>query len=93
MTFTIFKRDDSKLNSEIISFLYMLIYLAWNTWTSGDTLAEIRMIGQSWSGSLLTNINDNPLDYWHSKRASSSSYQFKNFFIKIVTLLFNQGSA
>ena len=54
----------------------------WDTWIAGDSLAEIKMIGQGWSafsGSPITNINDNLIMYWRSDPASPSSYQFKNF--------------
>ena len=51
----------------------------WETWIAGDSLAEIKMIGQGWSafnGSPITNINDNLIMYWRSDPASPSSYQF-----------------
>ena len=53
--------------------MYNIYNLAWETWTSGQDAAEIKIIGNSYIDGDgiehgVENINDDPLTIWHSEK-------------------------
>lgn len=52
--------------------MFNMSYLAYETWTSGQDAAEIKIIGNSYIDGNgiehgLDNLNDDPLTIWHSE--------------------------
>ena len=55
--------------------MHNMLYSAWETWTSGQDSAEIKIMGNSYIDGDgieygLDNLDDDPLTIWHSELSS-----------------------